>query len=460
MSTTSNTIIGSGPQSIYASNPNNKVLIIDNGAYTLKIATNNPSQGHLVIPNQSGKVKNDKHSLLGDDLSNYSNPSEVKCRNPMEKGYITNWSLEKEIWDYVFKRDDMKVKPQDYNLLLTEEPFALEEIRKTMYEVVYEQYKFKSLYLTCPSTLGLVNIKQQLLQHQMQQLQPPLDANMQLLLKSPCHLVVDCGYSATHIVPHFQNTKLNYAIKRFGIGGKIMTNYLKEIVSFRYWDMMHETKLMNIIKERTCFISTDFMKDLTTCQKEREKSPLRLDYVLPNYNDSNNKTGYIKKPKEQINSSDNDIKENLDSNNNSNSNNNNEKDEDMDQVLTLVNERFTVPELLFNPSDIGMNQAGLAESIVQSINCTNPNLHIPLYSNIVLLGGSTLFPGLKQRLELELRRLAPEQYNINIFQPQDPILSPLYGGIRLAQQPDYLKYTVSRQEYEEYGYNYCNKKFF
>ena len=37
------------------------------------------------------------------------------------------------------------------------------------------------------------------------------------------------------------------------------------------------------------------------------------------------------------------------------------------QVLRLDVERFTVPELLLRPSDIGVNQAGLAECIVQSI---------------------------------------------------------------------------------------------
>ncbi|EAL63930.1 actin related protein 6 [Dictyostelium discoideum AX4] len=478
---------GLGPlaPSIYASNTNNKVLIIDNGGHTLKIATNNPSQPHIIVPNQVGKVKNEKHQIMGEELINYNDPSEVRSRNPMEKGYITNWGLEKEIWDYAFKRDDMKIKPQDYNLLLTEAPNSLDDLRKTMYEVVYEQYKFKSLYLTTSSTLGLVHIKQQLLQYQQQQHQPPLDASMISLLKSPCHLVVDCGYSSTHIIPHFQNTRLNYAIKRFNIGGKLLTNYLKEIVSFRYWDMMHETKLMNTIKEKTCFISKDFIFDIKRSQIDKLNSNLKIDYVLPNYNDPNNKTGYIK---ENLNNNNNnndkndklnvniekdkdnndikskeegeEIKLNDEIKKDSTTTTNTTKEEDMEQVLSLVNERFTVPELLFNPSDIGMNQAGLAESIVQSINCTNSNLHIPLYSNIILLGGSTLFPGLKERLELELRKLAPEQYNINIFQPQDPILSPLYGGIRLAQQPDYLKYSISKQDYEEYGYNYCNKKFF
>lgn len=30
----------------------------------------------------------------------------------------------------------------------------------------------------------------------------------------------------------------------------------------------------------------------------------------------------------------------------------------------MTNERFTIPEVIFSPSDIGINQAGIAESII------------------------------------------------------------------------------------------------
>jgi hypothetical protein len=34
-------------------------------------------------------------------------------------------------------------------------------------------------------------------------------------------------------------------IKRLNIGGKLLTNYLKELVSYRQWNMMDEFLLMN-----------------------------------------------------------------------------------------------------------------------------------------------------------------------------------------------------------------------
>ncbi len=40
-----------------------------------------------------------------------------------------------------------------------------------------------------------------------------------------------------------------------------------------------------------------------------------------------------------------------------------------EQVLTMESERFTVPEVLFRPTDVGMNQAGIIEAVGQSLNC-------------------------------------------------------------------------------------------
>lgn len=38
-----------------------------------------------------------------------------------------------------------------------------------------------------------------------------------------------------------------------------------------------------------------------------------------------------------------------------------------EQILRLTNERFAVPEILFHPSDIGIQEMGIPEAIVDSI---------------------------------------------------------------------------------------------
>lgn len=55
------------------------------------------------------------------------------------------------------------------------------------------------------------------------------------------------------------------------------------------------------------------------------------------------------------------------------------------QLIRLNNERFSIPELLFYPSDVGIQEMGITEAIVHSINkCpeeTRPHLYRYQYWN-------------------------------------------------------------------------------
>jgi actin-related protein 6 len=58
----------------------------------------------------------------------------------------------------------------------------------------------------------------------------------------------------------------------------------------------------------------------------------------------------------------------------------------------LNNERISVPEVLFHPSDIGLNQAGISESVVQSVeSLESPIEKSVMYDTILLVGGNSLF---------------------------------------------------------------------
>lgn len=67
--------------------------------------------------------------------------------------------------------------------------------------------------------------------------------------------------------------------------------------------------------------------------------------------------------------------------------------------MKLTFERFSIPEVLFHPSDIGISQAGLPEAIIQTVNKCPELFAEPLLQNIVLSGGSCNLPGFKTRLE-------------------------------------------------------------
>ena len=123
-----------------------------------------------------------------------------------------------------------------------------------------------------------------------------------------------------------------------------------------------------------------------------------------------------------------------------------------DLTVALNNERFLVPELLFNPSDISLPQAGVAELIHDAVSAVHPDLHGLMYSNVILSGGSCCCPGFKDRLYSELRPLVPSHFDLNVRMPDDPITSAWQGGSAFALSSDYQSMAFTRSEYEEQGY--------
>lgn len=103
-----------------------------------------------------------------------------------------------------------------------------------------------------------------------------------------------------------------------------------------------------------------------------------------------------------------------------------------DQVLTLNNELFMVPEALFRPSDIGLQQAGIHEAVAQAVAGCHPALAPMLFSHIILTGGCSQLPGFAERFRAELRPLVPDDYELGVVMPQ---VGLDYSGYRLLYAP-------------------------
>lgn len=85
-----------------------------------------------------------------------------------------------------------------------------------------------------------------------------------VLSRTGCGIIVDSGFSFTHTVPIYEGRIVHKACRRIDLGGKALTNLLKETISNRHFNMMDETVLINSIKERLCFVSNrSFLCDNT-----------------------------------------------------------------------------------------------------------------------------------------------------------------------------------------------------
>merc|ERR1711869_48947 len=87
------------------------------------------------------------------------------------------------------------------------------------------------------------------------------------------------------------------------------------------------------------------------------------------------------------------------------------------QVITIGNERFRCPEVLFQPAFIGMEQTGIHECTYNSIMKCDVDIRKDLYANTVLSGGTTMYPGIADRMQKEITALAPSTMKIKIIAP-------------------------------------------
>ncbi|KAK4396235.1 actin [Sesamum angolense] len=121
------------------------------------------------------------------------------------------------------------------------------------------------------------------------------------------------------------------------------------------------------------------------------------------------------------------------------------------QVITIGNERFRCPEVLFQPAMIGMEAAGIHETTYNSIMKCDVDIRKDLYGNVVLSGGSTMFPGIGDRMSKEISALAPSSMKIKVVAPPERKYSVWIGGSILASLSTFQQMWIAKAEYDESG---------
>ena len=88
------------------------------------------------------------------------------------------------------------------------------------------------------------------------------------------------------------------------------------------------------------------------------------------------------------------------------------------QVITIGSERFRCPEVLFKPSLVGKGDGmdGIDQTTYNSIMKCDVDIRKDLYGNIVLSGGTTMFPGIAERMTKEITARAPASMKIKVLQ--------------------------------------------
>lgn len=309
--------------------------------------------------------------------------------------------------------------------------------------------------------------------------------------------LVDLGWSATQIVPVYRDRIIGSgtAIRRLTVAGRHLINMWKYFCSYRQWNLMDQEWILRNVLQETAYCSMQFEEDMRTAQRlPAGRRPYDREYVLPDH--QNNFQGSVRLPmalqkqadgeneeEEEEDNSDDDSdvdEQEMQDVEDEEGDDDDEKDEEAEeknsddeegpaeirrrllkrreeeqrrrreleeeqQVLNVTVERFSIPETLFRPSDVGLPSeiAGLPAAIVQSIEACPEPFQAALYQSIHLVGGLSQLPNLKDRLQRELRALAPCQYEVAITASDSPIDQAWQGACKLTKQGSHTDWSVS-----------------
>lgn len=130
------------------------------------------------------------------------------------------------------------------------------------------------------------------------------------------------------------------------------------------------------------------------------------------------------------------------------------------QVIKLGNERFRTGEVLFQPSLIGKEADGVHDLTYNAIMACDVDIRKDLFGNIVLSGGSSMFPGISDRMQRELGLQAPPSIKIRVVAPPERKYSVWIGGSILSSLSSFQQMWISKDEYDESGPDIIHRKCF
>jgi actin, other eukaryote len=129
------------------------------------------------------------------------------------------------------------------------------------------------------------------------------------------------------------------------------------------------------------------------------------------------------------------------------------------RLVCLGEELVRCPEVLFEPYFTGMSSRGIHFSVDTCISMCEVQLRSQLYENVLLAGGSTMFPGLAERLTAEIGSLAPKSTKVRVLAPPERKYSAWIGGSMLgSHQRNFLQLSISKDEFDEHGPGIVHRK--
>lgn len=228
-------------------------------------------------------------------------------------------------------------------------------------------------------------------------------------------LVLDAGDGVTHIVAVYEGFVPQHLTARLDVAGRHVTKYLTKLLLLRGYAFNRTADFQTVqeIKEKLCYVAMEPGKDRKLAL---ETTTLMEKYTLPD-----------------------------------------------GRVIQVGRERFEAPEALFNPHLVDVETPGMADLVYDVIMKSEIDMRSTLFNNIVLSGGSTMYPGLPSRLEHDLRarylkdvlrgdKERLKKFKLNVEDPPKRKHMVFLGAATLGEiMADRAEFWMWKKDYMEEG---------
>ncbi|XP_062048882.1 actin-related protein 3B isoform X4 [Lepus europaeus] len=297
---------------------------------------------------------------------------------------------------------------------LTEPPLNTPENREYLAEIMFESFNVPGLYIAVQAVLALAASW----------------TSRQVGERTLTGIVIDSGDGVTHVIPVAEGYVIGSCIKHIPIAGRDITYFIQQLLREREVGIPPEQSLetAKAIKEKYCYICPDIVKEFS----KYDMDPRKWIKQYTGINAINQKKF----------------------------------------IIDVGYERFLGPEIFFHPEfanpDFMESISDVVDEVIQ--NCPI-DVRRPLYKNVVLSGGSTMFRDFGRRLQRDLKRVVdarlklseelsggrikPKPVEVQVITHHMQRYAVWFGGSMLASTPEFFQVCHAKKDYEEYGPGIC-----
>lgn len=222
-------------------------------------------------------------------------------------------------------------------------------------------------------------------------------------------IVCDCGQSMSHTVPIFEGYAMPHAVQRVALAGQTLTDYLARILTESKINVLTRDLLpvADQIKEQLCQVSMDFDNEVDVFGGKEKQ------FTMPDGTE-----------------------------------------------VTVHNQIIRCPELLFRPVMDSLDCKGLHELVHKTAMDCDADVRKDLFGNVVMAGGTTMFPFMRERLQEDVQKKVAESVKVKVTSPPERRVSAWIGGSILSSLAQFKNMWISQGDYREHGPNIVNRNCF